>query len=104
MANFQSLQSRRGVLRSLVGGSLLMRGIVGELLAAESFGSSKSTGSSKNVGPSKSAGPVDPLVAKSPHYAPKAKRVIFLFSTGGVAHMETFDPKPALIKADGKTL
>ena len=35
--------------------------------------------------------------------APKAKRVIFLFSTGGVSHMDTFDPKPKLFAADGKT-
>ena len=31
-----------------------------------------------------------------PHFAPKAKSVIWLFMNGGVSHMETFDPKPAL--------
>jgi hypothetical protein len=46
----------------------------------------------------------DPLTPKEPHYAPKAKRVIFLFSTGGVSHMDAFDPKPKLFQADGKTL
>jgi hypothetical protein len=46
----------------------------------------------------------DPLAPKKPHFAPKAKRVIWLFSTGGVAQMETFDPKPKLFAADGKTL
>src|SRR5258708_33418331 len=36
-----------------------------------------------------------------PHFTPKAKRVIWLFMIGGVSHMETFDPKPALNKYDG---
>src|SRR6266571_6458569 len=31
-----------------------------------------------------------------PHFAPKAKRVIWLFMIGGVSHVESFDPKPAL--------
>jgi len=33
-----------------------------------------------------------------PHFAPKAKRVIFLFMNGGPSHIDTFDPKPALKK------
>ena len=37
------------------------------------------------------------------HFAPKAKRVIFLFMAGGVSHVDTFDPKPGLDKLDGKT-
>jgi hypothetical protein len=44
----------------------------------------------------------DPLAPRPPHFGSRAKRVIFLFSQGGVAHMETFDPKPKLFKADGK--
>jgi hypothetical protein len=31
-----------------------------------------------------------------PHFAPKAKSVIWLFMIGGVSHLESFDPKPAL--------
>ena len=31
-----------------------------------------------------------------PHFAPRAKSVIWLFMRGGVSHMESFDPKPAL--------
>src|SRR4051794_3704855 len=69
---------RRGFLRSAVAGSALFAGVVSELLA-------------------------DPLAPKKPHFAGKAKRVIFLFSSGGVSHMDTFDPKPKLIQADGKT-
>ncbi|MGE3241719.1 MAG: DUF1501 domain-containing protein [Pirellulales bacterium] len=39
-----------------------------------------------------------------PHFAPRAKRVIFLFMHGGVSHLDTFDPKPQLTKMDGKPL
>lgn len=39
-----------------------------------------------------------------PHHAPKARRVIWLFMRGGVSHMESFDPKPALTKYAGKTI
>ena len=73
--------TRRTLLRSAVGGSLLLPGLVSRLLAED-----------------------DPLAPKPPHLAPKAKRVIFLFSTGGVSQMDTFDPKPKLFAADGKAL
>src|ERR1700693_5439776 len=39
-----------------------------------------------------------------PHFPPKAKRVIWLFMIGGVSHVETFDPKPALTKYGGRSL
>lgn len=39
-----------------------------------------------------------------PHFAPKAKSVIWLFMNGGVSHLETFDPKPELDKYAGKTI
>lgn len=38
-----------------------------------------------------------------PHFPPKAKSIIWLFFSGGYSHMETFDPKPALTKYDGKS-
>ncbi len=37
-------------------------------------------------------------------FAPRAKNVIWLFMIGGVSHMETFDPKPALNRFAGKTI
>ena len=46
--------------------------------------------------------PADPLAPKTSHFPAKAKRVIFIFSNGGVSHMDTFDHKPELFKADGK--
>ena len=45
---------------------------------------------------------VHPLSPKQPQYAPKAKNVIFLYMDGGVAQMDSFDPKPRLTKDDGK--
>src|SRR6476661_10090973 len=45
-----------------------------------------------------------PRGSQGPHFAPKAKSVIWLFMNGGVSHMETFDPKPALTKFAGKTI
>src|SRR3954466_6612800 len=45
-----------------------------------------------------------PLAVKPPHFAPKAKRVIFLFLNGGMSQVDTFDPKPMLIKHDGEPM
>ncbi|MCC6507855.1 MAG: DUF1501 domain-containing protein [Pirellulaceae bacterium] len=39
-----------------------------------------------------------------PHFAPKAKRIIFLFMQGGVSHVDSFDYKPMLAKRDGEML
>ena len=39
-----------------------------------------------------------------PHLPPKIKNVIWLFMLGGVSHLESFDPKPALNKYAGKTI
>ncbi|HEV3341727.1 MAG TPA: DUF1501 domain-containing protein [Pirellulales bacterium] len=37
-----------------------------------------------------------------PHFAPRAKRVVFCFMDGGVSHVDSFDPKPQLDALDGK--
>ena len=47
---------------------------------------------------------IAPLAPRSPHFAPKAKRVIHLFMNGGPSHVDTFDPKPLLTKNHGKAL
>src|SRR5580704_13688857 len=39
-----------------------------------------------------------------PHFAPKAKRVIFLFMNGGASHVDSFDYTPPLAKMKGKSL
>src|SRR5215212_2296273 len=46
----------------------------------------------------------NPLAPRPPHFAPKAKAVIFLFMVGGPSQMETFDPKPILDKLHGKQM
>ena len=45
---------------------------------------------------------LDPLAFKQGHHPAKAKNVIFLFMTGGVSHVDTFDPKPKLTADVGK--
>ena len=55
-------------------------------------------------GDEKSRKVINPLAPKSPHFAPKAKAVIFLFMVGGPSQMETFDPKPVLDKLHGQQM
>ena len=76
----ESFNDRRSFIRSFVAGSALMPGLLQELAAADTPAT-------------------DPLAPRQGHYPAKAKRVIFLFMTGGVSHVDTFDPKPRL-KAD----
>jgi len=73
---------RRQFLRSASAASLLFPGIISQLLADSS----------------------DPLAPKAPHFPAKAKNVIFLFMTGGVSHVDSFDPKPELVKGHGKEI
>lgn len=80
MASKSPRHSRRQFVQSAVAGTMLMPAILQQLLADEG----------------------DPLAVREPHFAPKAKRVIFLFMTGGVSHIDTFDPKPALVRDHGK--
>ena len=44
------------------------------------------------------------LAPKYPHFAPKAKSVIWIFTNGGPSQVDTWDYKPALAKRDGQTL
>ncbi len=66
--------NRRSFIHSLAGTSLLLPGALSELCAAG-----------------------DPLAPRPPHFAPRAKRVIFLHMSGGVSHVDSFDYKPRLI-------
>jgi hypothetical protein len=49
-------------------------------------------------------GKLDPLAAKKPHHAPRAKSVIWCFLEGGPSHLDTFDPKPELLKLAGQPM
>ncbi len=44
---------------------------------------------------------LDPAAPKQPHFAPKAKRVVYLFMAGAPSQLELFDHKPQLAKFDG---
>ncbi|OAI52909.1 hypothetical protein AYO44_04475 [Planctomycetaceae bacterium SCGC AG-212-F19] len=50
------------------------------------------------------AAPADPLAPRPAQSPARAKRVIFLYMTGGVSHVDTFDPKPKLVADHGKTI
>lgn len=75
--------TRRQVIRSLAGGSILFPGILSELLAE---------------------GAGDPLAPRPPHHAARAKSVIFIFLSGGFSQLDTFDPKPRLFADHGKEM
>jgi uncharacterized protein (DUF1501 family) len=62
----------------------------------------KSAGGAASAAPSPAASSTNPLAPKLPHFAAKAKRVIFLFMAGAPSHLELFDRKPELAKWDGK--
>ncbi|MBL8868571.1 MAG: DUF1501 domain-containing protein, partial [Planctomycetaceae bacterium] len=82
-----NLVSRRQILQTASAG-------FGYLAFAGLAGSANSAYSSDN-----SSNPLDP---KAPHFAPRAKRVIFLCMQGGPSHVDTFDYKPKLAEAEGR--
>ena len=47
---------------------------------------------------------INPMSGRVPHFLPKAKRVIYLFQSGGPSQIETYDYKPALSKWHGKEI
>jgi hypothetical protein len=49
-------------------------------------------------------GPQHAVAARSPHFAPRAKSVIFLFMEGGPSHLDLFDPKPLLNRLAGQRI
>ena len=50
------------------------------------------------------AAPANPLAAKSGHHTAKADRVIFIYSTGGASHVDTFNHRPQLATDHGKSI
>lgn len=52
--------------------------------------------------PASGAGLDYPLATKVPHFAPRARRVVFLFMPGGPSQVDTFDPKPQLTRDHGR--
>lgn len=81
-ANSMSRFNRRQAIRSMVTSSIFMPAILSDLMGSE-------------------ASPSDPLSPRLPHFPAKAKSVIFIFATGGVSHIDTFDPKSTANGRDG---
>lgn len=87
------IQSRRQLLQRAAGG---FAGIaLNALLADETCAAESGTAES---------GTIDPLAVRQPHFPARAKRVIFLYMTGGVSHVDSFDHKPDLIQNHGKKI
>jgi Protein of unknown function (DUF1501) len=78
------LLDRRNFLANLAGG---IGGIaLGSLLASEARAD------------------VSPLAPKPPHFEPRAKRVLHIFCSGAVSHLDTWDYKPELVKRHGQPM
>ena len=45
-----------------------------------------------------------PLAPKAPHFAPRVKNVIFCYMSGGLSHIDSFDPKPRLAREAGQPM
>lgn len=75
------------MIQSLAAGSLLLPGLLSEMLAADA---------------SPDSAAVDPLAPRDPHLPPRAKQVIFMNMSGGVSHVDSFDYKPKLIEDHNK--
>ena len=84
-----SFLQRRSFIQSMVLGSPLFAGIIGQLAPTQTRANSNS-GVQNQI----------PL----PHNPAKAKNIIFVFFSGGVSHLDSFDPKPALIRDHGKQI
>ncbi len=75
-------------------GMLGLAGVLGgEGLLSQTASAATSTGGAPSA-----------LAPKSPHFAPKAQRVVHLFMNGGPSQVDTFDPKPLLDKYHGQPL
>src|ERR1700730_13300308 len=84
---FREIQSRRKFFQECAGGIGMIA--LSQLLEREGRGA---------------APEVNPLAPRKPHFAPKAKNVIFMFMEGGPSQIDLFDPKPELEKWSGKPL
>ena len=91
------LYSRREMLQNAAGGfgALALAGMLADLDASQARGA--------EVGPADD-GRRNPLAPKPTHFPAKAKSVIFLYMTGGVSHVDSWDPKPKLFADGGKTV
>jgi hypothetical protein len=94
MTNQFGVSSRREFLHRASGGfgALALAGLWNDLRASEPPGDTATKM------------PTDPLAARQPQFAPRADRVIFLYSTGGASHVDTFNHRPQLFADHGKSV
>lgn len=50
------------------------------------------------------AADANPFAPKATHFPAKAKRIVYLVMNGGMSHVDTFDPKPLLVKHNGQAV
>ena len=91
--NYQKIHSRRAFLSKTALG-LGTASLASFLNPITSFGKTPNTNGTLALGG----------ILGKPHFAPKAKRVIYLFQSGGPSHLDLFDPKPLLKKMNGEDL
>lgn len=97
--NRMDVVTRRDALRAGAGfGSLALATLLAED-QAERARAAEARGEPARAKPG-----TDPLAPKRPHHRARAKRIIFLFMSGGPSQVDTFDPKPLLDRDDGKPL
>src|SRR5262245_2656454 len=89
LLQFRQIQTRRDFFKWCEGGIGTIA--LHPLLGLESRAGTQSPGA-------------NPLGSKQPHFATKAKIVIFLFMAGAPSHLDLYDPKPAMAKWDGQPL
>jgi hypothetical protein len=87
LQQFRTIQSRRSFFRECAGGIGAMA--LAQLLERDGRGAAVEQ---------------NPLAPRKPHFAPKAKNVIFMFMEGGPSQIDLFDPKPELQKWHGQPL
>jgi hypothetical protein len=97
------LLDRRGFLAHLATG---MGGIaLSALLAQDGLLAADNDAAPKKPAPNPAGlPPVNPLASKPPHFPAKAKRVLHIFCTGAVSHLDTWDYKPELWKRNGQPM
>lgn len=85
--DFLHIQTRRRFLDNVLGG--IGSAALAHLLAVEGRSAVSAA---------------EPMVPRAPHFAPRAKNVIFLFMAGAPSQIDLFDPKPELRKWNGRSL
>lgn len=85
--DFLNIRTRRHFLDNVLGG--LGSAVLAHLFSAEG-----------RLG----AAGANPMEPRAPHFAPRAKNVIFLFMAGAPSQIDLFDPKPELSKWSGQRL